>query len=192
MQDPSRSYIEVRPQVVLPLVHGTESAALAAARLLGRGDADRVHEAASEAMRRALEDSGLSGSVELGSRSDPILPPGTSLQGGEPRVDFGAFPVEGAGQVAGGYANAVSIVAAVDPGGFAQLPAVWYAEKIGAGPAARGAVDLDEPIADNLRRIAFARDARVQDMTVDILDRPRHQELSAESADAGARSMYQV
>src|SRR2546422_2290173 len=187
MQDPSRSYIDVRRELALQLVHATESAALAAARLLGRGDADRVHEAASEAMRRALEASGLSGAVELGSRSDPILPPGTSLQGGEPRVDFGAFPVEGAGQVAGGYANAVSIVAAVDPGGFAQLPAVWYAEKIVAGPAARGAVDLDDPIADNLRRIAFARDARVQDLTVAILDRPRHQDLMEEVSAAGAR-----
>jgi len=99
------------------------------------------------------------------------------------------FPVEGAGQVARGYANAVSIVAAVDPGGFAQLPGIWYAEKIVAGPAARGAVDLDDPIADNLRRIAFARDARVQDLTVAILDRPRHQELIAEVAAVGARIM---
>src|SRR2546428_6113455 len=105
MQDPSRSYIDVRRELALQLVHATESAALAAARLLGRGDADRVHEAASEAMRRALEDSGLSGSIELGSRSDPILPPGTSLQGGEPRVDFGAFPVEGAGPGSGGAAH---------------------------------------------------------------------------------------
>jgi fructose-1,6-bisphosphatase II len=109
--------------------------------------------------------------------------------GGEPRLDFGLFPVEGAGQVARGYPNAISIVAAVDPGGFVQLPAVWYAEKFVAGPAARGAVDLDDTIADNLRRIAFARDARVQDLTVAVLDRPRHQELIAEVAAAGARIM---
>jgi len=189
MQDPSRSYIGVRRELALELVHATEAAALASARLLGRGDEERVHEVAGEAMRRMLDESGLSGNVVLGSRNDPILPPGTSLIGGQPRFDFGLFPVEGAGQVARGYANAVSIVAAVDPGGFAQLPGIWYAEKIVAGPAARGAVDLDDPIADNLRRIAFARDARVQDLTVAILDRPRHQELIAEVAAVGARIM---
>jgi len=189
MQDPSRSYIDVRRELALELVHATEAAALASARLLGRGDEERVHEVAGEAMRRMLDESGLSGTVVLGSRNDPILPPGTSLIGGQPRFDFGLFPVEGAGQVARGYANAVSIVAAVDPGGFAQLPGIWYAEKIVAGPAARGAVDLDDSIADNLRRIAFARDARVQDLTVAILDRPRHQELIAEVAAVGARIM---
>jgi fructose-1,6-bisphosphatase II len=89
--------------------------------------------------------------------------------------------------VARGSANAVSIVAAVEPGGFAVLPPVWYVEKIVAGPAARGGIDLDDPIADNLRRIAFARDARVQDLTVAILDRPRHQDLMEEVAAAGAR-----
>lgn len=189
MQDPSRSYIDVRRELALELVHATEAAALACARLLGRGDEERVHEVAGEAMRRMLDESGPSGTVVLGSRNDPILPPGTSLAGGEPRFDFGLFPVEGAGQVARGYANAVSIVAAVDPGGFAQMPSIWYAEKIVAGPAARGAVDMDDPIADNLRRIAFARDARVQDLTVAILDRPRHQELIAEVAAVGARIM---
>jgi fructose-1,6-bisphosphatase II len=81
----------------------------------------------------------------------------------------------------------VSIIAAVEPGGFAQLPAVWYVEKMVAGPGARGAIDLDDSITDNLRRIAFARDARVQDLTVVILDRPRHQEIIAEVNAAGAR-----
>ncbi len=189
MQEQPRSSIGVRRELALQLVHATEAAALAAARLLGRGDEDRVHEAAGDAMRRMLDDSGPAGMVVLGSRSDPILPPGTVVGGDEPRLDLGVFPVEGAGQVARGYANAVSIVAAVDPGGFAQLPAVWYAEKIVAGPAARGAVELDDPIADNLRRIAFARDARVQDLTVAILDRPRHQELIGEVAATGARIM---
>jgi len=180
MQDQPRSYIDVRRELALDLVHATEAAALAAARLLGRGDEERIHEAAGDAMRRMLDDSGLTGTVVLGTRNDPILPPGTLVGGGEPRLDFGLFPVEGAGQVARGYSNAVSIVAAVDPGGFVQLPAVWYAEKIVAGPAARGAVDLDDTIADNLRRIAFARDARVQDLTVAVL---------AEVAAAGARIM---
>jgi fructose-1,6-bisphosphatase II len=179
---------EARQELALELVHATERAALAAARLLGkRDDPDRVREVAGDAMRRGLEDSGLFGTVVLGPRVDPVVSPGTSIAGGDRKVDLGLFPVEGASQVAGGSFNAVSLVAAVEPGGFGELPPIWYVEKIVAGPAARGAIDLDDPIADNLRRIAFARDARVQDLTVAVLDRPRHIDLVAEVAAAGAR-----
>src|SRR3981189_32743 len=127
-----------RGELSLELVHATEAAALACARLLGKGDPDRVSEVAGEAMRRGL-------------------------------------------------AKAVSSVAAVGRGVFASLPPIGYVEKMVAGPGARGAIDLDDSIADNLRRIAFARDARVQDLTVVILDRPRHQEIITEVAAAGAR-----
>ena len=178
---------QARGELSLELVHATEAAALPCARRLGKGDPDRVSEIAGEAMRRALEEAGLSGNVVLGPRDDPNLATGSTLGGGDRIFDFGLFPVEGASQVARGSANAVSIVAAVEPGGFAALPQVWYMEKMVAGPAARGAIDLDDSIADNLRRIAFARDARVQDLTVVILDRPRHQEIIAEVAAAGAR-----
>jgi fructose-1,6-bisphosphatase II len=178
---------EARAELSLELVHATEAAALACARLLGKGDPDRVSEIAGETMRRVLEDSGFGGRIALGPRSDPNLAAGTSLAGGERTFDFGLFAVEGASQVARGSANAVSIIAAVEPGGFAELPQVWYAEKMVAGPGARGAIDLDDSITDNLRRIAFARDARVQDLTVVILDRPRHQEIIAEVNAAGAR-----
>jgi fructose-1,6-bisphosphatase II len=178
---------EARTELSLELVHATEAAALACARLLGKGDPDRVSEIAGETMRRLLEDSGLGGRIVLGPRNDLNLASGTSLAGGERTFDFGLFPVEGASQVARGSANAVSIIAAVEPGGFAELPQVWYAEKMVAGPGARGAIDLDDSITDNLRRIAFARDARVQDLTVVILDRPRHQEIIAEVNAAGAR-----
>jgi fructose-1,6-bisphosphatase II len=178
---------EARGELSLELVHATEAAALACARLLGKGDPDHVSEIAGETMRRVLEDSGLGGRIALGPRNDPNLPSGSFLAGGERTFDFGLFPVEGASQVARGSANAVSIIAAVEAGGFAELPQVWYAEKMVAGPGARGAIDLDDSITDNLRRIAFARDARVQDLTVVILDRPRHQEIIAEVNAAGAR-----
>jgi fructose-1,6-bisphosphatase II len=178
---------QARGELSLELVHATEAAALACARLLGKGDPERVSEVAGEAMRRVLEESGLSGRIVLGPRNDPNLASGSTLAGGERSLDFGLFPVEGASQVARGSANAVSIVAAVEPGGFAELPPVWYVEKMVAGPGARGAIDLDDSITDNLRRIAFARDARVQDLTVVILDRPRHQEIIAEVNAAGAR-----
>jgi fructose-1,6-bisphosphatase II len=178
---------QARRELSLELVHATEAAALACARLLGKGDPDRVSEIAGEAMKRVLEDAGLGGRIVLGPRNDPNLASGSSLAGDDSNLDFGLFPVEGASQVARGSANAVSILVAVEPGGFAELPPVWYAEKMVAGPGARGAIDLDDSITDNLRRIAFARDARVQDLTVVILDRPRHQEIIAEVNAAGAR-----
>ncbi len=178
---------QARRELSLELVHATEAAALACARLLGKGDPDRVSELAGETMKRVLEDSGIGGRIVLGPRNDPYLASGSSLAGGDRSLDFGLFPVEGASQVARGSANAVSIITAVEPGGFADLPQVWYAEKMVAGPGARGAIDLDDSITDNLRRIAFARDARVQDLTVVILDRPRHQEIIAEVNSAGAR-----
>src|ERR1700687_2618542 len=91
-----------RGELSLELVHATEAAALACARLLGKGDPDRVSEIAGEAMRRALEDAGLSGNVVLGPRDDPNLATGSSLGGGGRIFDFGLFPGEGAGQVAQG------------------------------------------------------------------------------------------
>jgi fructose-1,6-bisphosphatase/sedoheptulose 1,7-bisphosphatase-like protein len=155
--------------------------------LLGKGDPEGVTESASDAMRGALEKAGLTGTIVLSPRHQTSLPPGAIIGGGERRVDLGLHAVEGASQVARGHINAATIVVAVEPGGFARLPAASQVERIAAGPEARGAIDLDDTIADNLRRIAFARDVRVRDLTVAILERPRHQELIAEVAATGAR-----
>lgn len=171
----------------LELVHATEAAALATAVFLGKGDAEGVSNAAGEAMRQALERSAIKGTVVLSPRHNAALPHGAVVGRGELALDLGVYPVEGASQVARGHINAVSILVAVQPGGFARLPAVSQMEKFVSGPSSRGAIDLDDPVADNLRRIAFARDARVQDLTVAILERPRHQELIADVAAAGAR-----
>jgi fructose-1,6-bisphosphatase II len=176
-----------RRELSLELVHATEAAALATAIFLGKGDAEGVSNAAGEAMREALERSGITGTVVLSPRHNAALPQGSSVGAGDPAFDLGVYPVEGASQVARGHINAVSILVAVEPGGFARLPAVSQIEKFVAGPGSRGAIDLDDSVADNLRRIAFARDARVQDLTVAILERPRHQDLIAEVAAAGAR-----
>ena len=178
---------EARSELSLELVHATEAAALACARQLGKGDPDRVSEMATDAMRAALERSSLTGTIVLSPRHQTHLPPGTVIHGGGRRVDLGLYPVEGASQVARGHVNSVSLLVAVEPGGFASLPAVTQVEKFVAGPAARGAIDFDDTVADNLRRIAFALDVRVQDLTVAILERPRHQDLIAEAAAAGAR-----
>ena len=178
---------EARGEVSFELVHATEAAALACAGFLGKGDAEGVSNAAGEAMRRVLDRSDLAGTVVLSPRHNAALPPGAVIGAGDRKVDLGVYPVEGASQVARGHVNAVSLLVAVEPGGFAHLPAVSQMEKFVAGPGARGAIDLDDPVADNLRRIAFARDVRVQDLTVAILERPRHHELIADVAAAGAR-----
>jgi fructose-1,6-bisphosphatase II len=178
---------EQQTELALELVHATEATAIVCARQLGKGDPNRVSEAAGETMRRALERSGLTGTVVLSPRHQTALPAGTAISGGDRNVDLGVYPIEGASQVARGHINAVSLLVAVEPGGFARLPAVSHVERFVAGPAARGAIDLDDSIADNLRRIAFANDVRVQDLTVAILERPRHQELIAQVAAAGAR-----
>jgi fructose-1,6-bisphosphatase II len=187
MQDPSRSYLGVRRDIALELVHATEAAALAASRLLGKGDPDRVADAASEAMRQSLEASDLTATIVLSPLHQTHFPRGAVIKGGERQVDIGPFPIEGASQVARGHINAVSVLVAVEPGGFAELAEVSHMEKMAAGPASRGAIELDDPIADNLRRVAFAGNVRVQDLTVAILERPRHQEITAEVAAAGAR-----
>lgn len=176
-----------REELSLVLVHATEATALVCASQLGKGDPNGVSETAGEAMRRSLEQSDLTGTVVLSQRHQAALPPDTVISGAGRKVDFAVYPVEGASQVARGHINAVSALIAVEPGGFFQLPAVSHVERFVAGPAARGAIDLDDSVADNLRRIAFANDARVQDLTVAILERPRHQELIAEVAAAGAR-----
>jgi fructose-1,6-bisphosphatase II len=178
----------VRAAFLPNLVLVTESAALACARGVGRGDAERAREAAAAAMLHALDLLGICGRVVLGPRADRILPLGAVVgRPGDPAVDLGVYPVEGAALVAKGVAGAISALVAVEPGAFPVLPPVWYAEKIVAGPAGRGALDLEDPLADNLRRLAFARDARVADLAVAILDRPRHQDLIEEVRDAGAR-----
>jgi fructose-1,6-bisphosphatase II len=178
---------EAHGEIGLELLHATEAAALACAGLLGKGDADGVSNVAADAMRAGLERADIAGTIALSPRHNPALPLGTVIGGGGRKVDLGVYPVEGASQVARGHINAVSLLVAVEPGGFARLPAVAQMEKFVAGPGARGAIDLDDPVADNLRRIAFARDVRVQDLTVAVLERPRHKELIADVAAAGAR-----
>ncbi|HET7419599.1 MAG TPA: fructose-bisphosphatase class II, partial [Candidatus Dormibacteraeota bacterium] len=174
-------------ELALELVHATEAAALACADFLGKGDPDRVSKSAADAMRAAVERSGLSGTVALSPRHQGHLPQGLALGGGDRKVDFGVYALEGASQVARGHINSITTLVAAEPGAFPRMPAVSHVDKFVAGAAARGAIDLDDSIADNLRRIAFANDVRVQDLTVAILERPRHQELIAEVAAAGAR-----
>jgi fructose-1,6-bisphosphatase II len=179
---------DVAVELGLALVVATEAAALACARLIGRGDQEKVKDAGATAMLRALEELPLRGRIVLGPWGEGVLSQGTLVGSGSgPEVDLGVYPVEGASLVARGFPHALSMLVAVPPGSFPALPAVAYAEKIAVGPLARGAIEMDDTVADNLRRIAFARDARVQDLVVAVLDRPRHKDLVDEVRATGAR-----
>ena len=170
------------------LVRATEAAALAAGRMTGRGDQDKVKNLAASAMLQELEELGFRGRVGLGPRGDGILSAGSQVGAAEgEQAELGVYPVEGASLVARGLPNAISMVVAAESGAFPSLPAVAYLEKVVVGAGARGALDLDDGVADNLRRIAFARDCRVSDLSVAVLDRPRHQGLIEEIRGAGAR-----
>ncbi|OLB90269.1 MAG: hypothetical protein AUI15_25035 [Actinobacteria bacterium 13_2_20CM_2_66_6] len=129
---------QARGELSFELVQATEAAALACAGLLGKGDPEGVSNAAGEAMRRALDRSDMTGTVVLSPRHNPSLPPGAVIGAGDRKVDLGVYPVEGASQVARGHINAVSLLVAVDAGGFARLPATSQMEKFVAGPGARG------------------------------------------------------
>jgi len=176
------------PALTPGLLDVTEAAALACGRHLGRNDPERAREAATAVMLDALEELGVRGRVVLGPRGDEVLSHGTVVgPQGDIEVDLAVYPVEGANLVGRGLPGAMSVVVAVEPGAFPDLPAVWYMDKIVTGPAARSALDLDDPLGDNLRRVAFARNVRVSDLAVAVLDRPRHQDLIQRVRDIGAR-----
>ena len=191
MGSPSREAglaTELRGSLALGLVRATEMAAMAAARHIGRGDVDRVRAVSGLAMLEALESLDFRGRVVIGPRGDGALSYGSMVGSGESlELDLAVYPIEGASLVARGLPNAISLIVAAEPGGFPSLPAVSYIEKLVAGPGVQGALDMDDPIADNLRRVAFARNARVADLNVALLERPRHQELLDEIRHAGAR-----
>jgi fructose-1,6-bisphosphatase II len=176
------------PSIAPGLLDVTEAAALACGRHLGRNDPERARVAATAAMLDALEELGARGRVVLGPHDDEMLSHGT-LVGcpGDVQFDLAVYPVEGAALVGGGLFGAMSVLVAVEPDAFPDLPAVWYMEKIVAGAEVRGGLDLDDPLQDNIRRVAFARNVRVSDLTVAVVDLPRHQDVIRELGGAGVR-----
>jgi len=167
-----------------------ETAALGAARWMGQGDNHRADEAAVEAMRKALDSVDIKGTVVIGEgeRDEaPMLFIGEQLGSGKgPAVDIAVDPVEGTNLVARGQANALSVIAASDKGGLLHAPDT-YMEKLVVGPPAAGKVHMDYPVRANLQIIAEALKRHVQDLTVVVLDRPRHAGLIEELREAGAR-----
>ncbi len=174
----------------LELVQVTEAAAIAAAHWMGHGDNHRADQAAVEAMRTAMDNASFTGTIVIGEGerdAAPMLYIGERVgrgDGGE--VHIAVDPLEGTNLVAKGRANAIAVMAVSEPGGLLHAPDT-YMEKIIVGPPAKGRVDLDAPVADNLRAIADSLNRDVDDLTVIVLDRPRHEKLINDLRQAGAR-----
>jgi fructose-1,6-bisphosphatase II len=174
----------------MELVRATEAAALASGRHMGRGDKEEIQRSAAEAMAQALGMVNMDAEMRLavgGAESEHSLVLGAHFGSGQgPGVDLAAGPLDGASLVARGLPGAIAMIAATERGQL-TLPGSPYLEKIAVGARARGAVDIADTVENNLKRIAFAKDVRVSDLTVVILDRPRHQQLLGEARAAGAR-----
>jgi len=180
-------------ELSLEFVRVVEEAAVEAARTMGRGDAHLADQAAVEAMRRVLETLPVAATVVIGEgeRDEaPMLFIGEKVGGktGKPfrDVDLAVDPLEGTNLCATGAAGAITVLAASERGGLLHAPDC-YMDKVVVGPSARGAVDLDAPVRDNLQAIAKSLDRDITDLVVVVLDRPRHAQLIADIRRAGAR-----
>ncbi len=176
--------------LALELVRVTEGAALSSARWMGIGNASAGEQAAIDAMRRAFDGVSFTGSVVIGEgerEKAPTLYIGEVLgHRGPPEVDVALDAVESGVIVAQGRPNAISVIAVADKGSLLQVPDV-YMEKIAVGPKAAGVIDITAPPEKNLLAIAEAMKCYVEDLTVVILDRPRHADLIRQVREIGAR-----
>lgn len=174
--------------LALELVRVTEAAALASARWMGKGNEREADRAAAEAMALAIKSVKIRGTVVIGEKNpNNILAKGVVVGTGEPpEVDVALDPLESIGSVALGRPNAISIIAVAEKGSFFSAP-VLYMNKIAVGPEAAGRIDIEADPLENLVNIADAKRCYVEDLTVCILDRPRHAELIEKVRAAGAR-----
>ena len=172
----------------LELLRATEAAALSVGRWLGRGDKAGTRDAGQQVMEEALVGMPFDGRVVIGpGGGNGNLGPGRRIGVGRDRVDLALVPIDGVSLVSRGLSQALSVAVAAEPGGILPPPPVAYMHKIAVGPAARGAVDITDTPENNLRRIAFAMGVQVQDLTVVMLDRPRHEALLERVRALGAR-----
>src|SRR3954447_20260736 len=176
----------------LEMLRVVEEAAIASARTMGMGDPNLSDQAAVESMRRCLDTLAIEGTIVIGEgeRDEaPMLFIGERVGAGTANgmtVDIAVDPLEGTNLCATGGAGAITVLAASERGGLLHAPDC-YMEKIIVGPAAKGAVDLDAPVKQNLKAIARRLQRGVDDLVIVVLDRPRHQKLIADIREAGAR-----
>jgi len=187
---PSRGEAPDR-NLALELVRVTEAGAMAAGRWVGRGDKEGGDGAAVDAMRELVNTVSMRGVVVIGEGEKdnaPMLYNGEEVGNGDgPECDFAVDPIDGTTLMSKGLPNAISVLAVAERGAMFDPSAVFYMNKIAVGPEAIDAIDITAPIGENVRQVAKAKGLSVSDMTVCILDRPRHEKLMAEVREAGAR-----
>src|SRR6476469_1959411 len=175
--------------LALEMVRVTEAAALASARFMGRGEKDEADRAATEAMRRTMDDVEMRGTIVIGEREEaPMLWIGEPVGSGGPSavsIDIAVDPLEGTNLVAHGQNGAITVLAASEAGGLLHAPDT-YLDKLCVGPGAAGHVDTRPSPTENVRAIAAALRRDVRDITIVILERPRHDGLIEEVRVAGA------
>ncbi|MBF0493062.1 MAG: class II fructose-bisphosphatase [Deltaproteobacteria bacterium] len=177
--------------LALEMARVTEAAALSSARLMGRGDSMAADQAAVDSMRRALNSIPFDGTVVIGEgeRDEaPMLYIGEKVGcgNGSVLVDIALDPLEGTNLCAYGSPGSISVVAIAEHGQFLHAPDT-YMEKIAVGPIGSGKIDINQPVSWNLQRLAKAKNCHMDDLTVIILDRPRHGDIIAEVRRCGAR-----
>ncbi len=181
----------IERNVAMELVRVTEAAAMAAAQHLGKGDKELVDGSAVNAMRNVLGFVRMDGIVVIGEGEKdeaPMLFIGEKIgDGSEPKVDIAVDPVDGTTLTARGLAGAISVVALSARGTMHCPRSLVYMNKIATGTEARDAIDIEAPVAENIRRVAAAKNKKVAEITVVVLDRPRHEQLLADIRRAGAR-----
>ncbi|HIW91436.1 MAG TPA: class II fructose-bisphosphatase [Candidatus Corynebacterium avicola] len=177
--------------LAMELVRVTESAALASGKWVGRGRKNEGDGAAVDAMRRMINTVQMNGVVVIGEGEKdeaPMLFNGEQVGTGQgPAVDIAVDPVDGTTLMAEGRPNAISVLAAAERGSMYDPSAVFYMKKIAVGPEAAGAIDIEAPAAYNINAVAKAKGVHPSDVTVVVLDRPRHLDLIAEIRAAGAK-----
>jgi fructose-1,6-bisphosphatase II len=177
--------------LALELVRVTEAGAMAAGRWVGRGDKEGGDGAAVDAMRELVNSVSMRGVVVIGEGEKdnaPMLYNGEEVGNGDgPPCDFAVDPIDGTTLMAKGISNAISVLAVSERGTMYDPSAVFYMNKIAVGPEAVDVIDITVPIGENIRRVAKAKTVSVSDLTVCILDRPRHRQLIADVREAGAR-----
>ena len=177
-------------ELALEFVRVTEAAALATGRFMGRGDKMAADDAAVEAMRTAFDTVYIDGVVVIGEGEmdhAPMLYIGEKVGAGvPPQVDVAVDPLEGTNLIANGLPNALSVLAVAPRGCLLHAPDI-YMDKIAVGPKAKGCIELDATVEENIRRVAKALDKKIKDIVAIILDRPRHKDIIQELRRLGTR-----
>jgi fructose-1,6-bisphosphatase II len=180
--------------LAVELVRVTEAAAMAAARWVGRGDKNGADGAAVNAMRQLISSVSMQGVVVIGEGEKdnaPMLYNGEHVgDGGGAECDVAVDPIDGTRLTAAGMNNAISVIAVSARDSMYDPSAVFYMEKLVTGPEAAEAVDIERPVGENIRAVAKAKGSSPEDVTVVILDRPRHESMVKEVREAGARIKF--